>query len=192
VLSDKSPVFKNIDLESCLIPKQKKIAETVYRLLKLDCEDVNLLGGAPRDWYINKNATDLDFFIHEPIISKEDLIKGLHNLFHTAVHDMNAPQYMDFVPNPAILGVCCFEIKHQQVQVINLNCPTWDYFRYFPLNVSQCKWDFRSKTVIGTEAFYSGHAKKELRVCDTLYGLADKYKEKIVSKYNQWGYKFIE
>lgn len=180
------------DLDSFLIPKQKRIAQTVYNLLKLDCTDVSLLGGAPRDWYINKNAADLDFFIHEPGISQEDLIKGLSDLFHTAVFDMNASEYTGFVPNLAILGVCWFEIKNQPVQVINLNCPTWDYFRHFPLNVSQCIWDFELSVTIGTYSFYEGHANRELRICDTLYGLADRYKEKITTKYENWGYKFVE
>lgn len=188
-MTNKISIIECTDLD---IPKQKKIAETVYRLLKLDFEDVNLLGGAPRDWYINKNASDLDFFICEPNVSQQDLIQGLKDLFHTEVWEISAPQYMSFVPNPDILGICWFMIKYQTVQVINIRRPTCNYFENFPLNLSQCKWDFDSGVVVGTEDFYDGHARREIKVCDILYGLADKYKEKIVSKYYQWGYKFIE
>lgn len=46
------------------IDKQKKVATEI--LHKLECADpyAILAGGAPRDWYFNIEANDLDFYVH--------------------------------------------------------------------------------------------------------------------------------
>lgn len=46
------------------IDKQKKVATEI--LHKLECADpyAILAGGAPRDWYFNMEANDLDFYVH--------------------------------------------------------------------------------------------------------------------------------
>lgn len=49
-----------------IIDKQKLVATKI--LHKLECADPHaiLAGGAPRDWYFNRPANDLDFYIHLP------------------------------------------------------------------------------------------------------------------------------
>lgn len=46
------------------IAKQKALAERIYGIVK-NGEGLNILlaGGAPRDWYVDKVANDLDFYI---------------------------------------------------------------------------------------------------------------------------------
>ncbi len=46
------------------IEKQKEIAEVILNVLEVIDPLCILAGGAPRDWFFNKEANDLDFYIH--------------------------------------------------------------------------------------------------------------------------------
>lgn len=48
------------------IDKQKQIAEEVLHKLEIIDPHCILAGGAPRNWFLGKEANDLDFYIHIP------------------------------------------------------------------------------------------------------------------------------
>lgn len=46
-----------------MIKEQQNVADSILKKLSAIDENVILAGGAPRDWYFNHTATDLDFYL---------------------------------------------------------------------------------------------------------------------------------
>jgi hypothetical protein len=50
-----------------IIEEQKKVADFLLRKLEIIDPFCILAGGAPRDWLMSKEATDLDFYLYTPV-----------------------------------------------------------------------------------------------------------------------------
>lgn len=177
------------------IKKQKRICKHLITKLNYLDSNVSVLGGAPRDWFIDQEAADLDIYVN----TKQDLIeefnklniecsdlvkKGKKELNNTKpsedLNDDYLSWYVDYILE--------FKIENEIIQLIVTNIPVDEVMSNFDLNISQFKYN-------GDDISYDKYAKigMENKILIKLRQLGmDKkqlrYINKIKEKFNDFEY----
>lgn len=105
------------------INDQKNVAKEVFSLLRKINPKVTLAGGAPRDWYLNKTARDLDFYIYLPLFYRNNIKRELSLLFNIPKEDiieLGTTRDDSYRGNPVIEQVYEFSYKNMDIQIISL------------------------------------------------------------------------
>lgn len=168
--------------------KQKTIARNILNRLRVFDPGCVLAGGAPRDWYFNNLATDLDFYIsvkgmHEETIREliDDLLTFEKENPTSCYASSQERVYIDSLSG--IYTVLNFEIEKTQVQVVLTLQTIEDTIESFPFNVCQAWWT--GNKIHTTEFFNSGVERKELiRTPTTVCN--QRYKNKILLKFSHF------
>ena len=160
------------------VQEQKDIGKELLDKLSILDPCVVIAGGAPRDWYLGKEANDLDIYLsYHPNLTLgtnakviEDLLcLGKNNLETLGVQfDENKDRNTEYAINPDVRCVYEFDYKGIKVQIINMHtefvkvedfcfsiCQAWtkDCERIHVTN--DFKYSVDHKIVFKTGHFYS-------------------------------------
>lgn len=149
-----------------MIGQQKALADRVYGLLSEDY-DVLLAGGAPRDWYIERPANDLDFYVFSE--NPEADLAEISERLEVKLEPLNDKRYEDLW----LQGVLEGKMYGQKVQFMFVSVPTLQIVKeHFDLSI--CKvwykhgeicmdWEarlsFRERLIVMKDGF-NRHADK--------------------------------
>jgi hypothetical protein len=122
------------------IAAQRAVADKILGQLHLLDPNALVAGGAPRDWYLRRIATDIDVFIHFPrqMQGQGAFGKTLGRLTGTqwvslSRHDDSSEYEM----NPGVEDVYESYVEGFKIQVIRLNHHAQLASAQFPLSLSQ-------------------------------------------------------
>ena len=185
------------------IGQQKRTAKEVLDKVKVLDYRAIIAGGAPRDWYFNNIANDIDiFYYHEDgewgldnIRRQVGLLKvlvGVDNIdaigFNSALgKDKQIPEddFNNYLKNPDIVNVfeCVIEgVKFQFIQLKKRNVNV----NKFAYNMCQA-WS-NGEWIETTYMFDLGVKKQLLIETDVLYANTNKFKQKMVAKFPTYDY----
>ena len=162
------------------IETQKQIAQTVLNTLRTIDNDCILAGGAPRDWYFNKPATDLDFFVYIPnSVPDNDVIDLISNLFK--IDEIKNSEYVFYTKNPNLRTVFQIGGYNMPVQIMVMNFKTDFVLDSFPLSISKIAW--KDGVLYPSEDFNLALKYNAIFQTSKGYGNNSKYFNKILSKF---------
>lgn len=163
---------------------QKKVADEVLDKLFLIDPYCIVAGGAVRDWYFNKSASDIDVFFHvrEGITFSviERMIKKAGLNVVRIRTDVSIPEW--YKKNQAIKAVMDMEIDGVMVQLVLLRTPTWkSAVPHFPLSI--CKAWYKNGVSHYEEEFKISVMYDTIFLTSELYNNGDAYIKKIKGKF---------
>ncbi len=171
------------------VKDQQEWADHILSLLETFDPTAIIAGGAPRDWWHKREASDLDCFV----TIREDLMapqrkKMLERLgFKVTKENSGHDLPEQYKKNPDLLRVIevtldgC-DIPIQLMQVEN----TFNVVDHFPLSL--CKVWYKDGSIRVTKDFNRSVAHKALVLVSELYADGDRYIKKIVDKYPEYKY----
>ena len=169
------------------IEKQKQIAD--YLLSKLEAIDpfCILAGGAPRDWFFEREATDLDIYLHIPkyfkfkVFEKQLAAIGITDTVFSSTFNEDS----DYRRNPLVRWVLSFVYDDMPVQLIVMTESTFDsVVDHFPLSI--CKAWYKQGAICQTgkwSQFGVTVARKAIVKTGEAYSAGGWYIEKILAKF---------
>ncbi len=144
-------------------------------------------GGAARDWYLGKVATDLDFFIH----SNNTVTKVRQQLEAVGIQ-VNKGQSAEGLPehykcNPHLSCVFSFKWNNQAAQVMVMHEPTFhSVIPQFPLSI--CKAWYKNGRIDVTSDFKRSIKHKVIVKTNDIYNDEHAYLKKILDKFPEYKY----
>jgi len=121
------------------IEYQKQIALDIVSRLEVLPYDIGIAGGAPRDWYFNSPANDIDIFVCDVPSNKDvdTLAIELHEAIGVPLHPLleNRDDYESKFHGWE------FYVEDQKVQILCHFNPFIDTVEQFPIAVSRIYWD---------------------------------------------------
>ena len=174
------------------ISKQKKVAIQALDQLSIFDEDVLVAGGAPRDWFLGKIASDIDIYIEINNTRNYidiDMISQLDDLGFKIVEIKNANDFTELYSKADYLQLvisCLY--KNQNVQIMLVGCKVIKVTEGFPLSICKIMFD-RDGGIIMTPSFLNGYRKKTIYVEHPRYQDEHPYVMKIRNKFPDWKYR---
>ena len=173
------------------IDRQKYVADIVLSKLELLDRSCIVAGGAPRDWYLGKEATDIDVYLHDSrpeYIYHNQRIRLLNVLgfeIDSKHEDWTVPElyksnhYVSHLYNVTYLG--------EKVQIIFVSQPTFvAVIDTFPISISKA-WYKRGEFQTTDDFDLSIKHKILYKTVDS-YEEDNKYLLKIREKFNDYSY----
>lgn len=169
-----------------IIEDQKDVADTLIRKLRAIDPYCILAGGAPRDWYFDKPASDLDIFVQVIGAGASRFVKQLKALGLET--KSVGEKFENYKTNPNLVTVQEFNGFPVSVQIIAVLEPTFKLLDTFPVSISKA-WYTPERGCNYHEDFkLSVKTKTIFLTGSTLYGLKQVYLDKILNKFKD--YKF--
>ena len=170
------------------IQKQQLIANIL--LTKLEAIDpfCILAGGAPRDWYFGREATDLDFYLYIGSMSLSELHRRLYDL---GLIDNSQADNADFLDNDSYIKsdsfkwILTFYYDKQKVQVMVMHKPvTESVLSHFSLSI--CRIWYKNQTTYTTPEFLKTVEEKTIKQVQEAFGVG--YIDKIRAKFPDYSF----
>lgn len=178
------------------ILRQMTIADEVMEKLAPITPHAIIAGGAPRDWYFQKTARDVDIFLYRPDLKTNlDVLSTFSKVglslssFDTSltVDGDHVTGHGTYIHNPNIDHVYETEYFGVQFQFIFMKSPTFtSVVPRFPLNLSRI-W-YKNGTIHPTGEFLHGVKNTALIKMDELYADGNKYIKKIRERFPDYKY----
>lgn len=175
------------------IKDQIDIAEDFLTNFKVSFGEMIVLGGAPRDWLMDKMASDIDVYIFGSYTQSAviDLLEK-SNIEYIWIEansgkDANLDSFKEYEYNPNIRWVCKFFYKGQEFNLIfcRQNVSEKQMLDTFAFDI--CKAVYKVGGLLyGTREFIHAKANKSLKLVNELYMNGGKYAEKIYAKFPDW------
>ena len=173
-----------------IIEKQKNVADNLLAKLELADPFCIVAGGAPRDWYLGKQASDIDVFIH----LKEGLTRGvaIEWLDKLGFNDYEflGREILDdsmYKSNPYLKYVIEGHLEDVRYQVMIMKEPTFkSVIPEFPISMSKI-W-YKNGRINPEFIFKKGMENKFILKTSELYKDGDKYIDKIRKKFPDYRY----
>lgn len=180
------------------IQEQKDIGKELLDKLEILDPVVCIAGGAARDWYLGKEATDLDIYMsYHPNLTlgsnRRSIAKALgideEDIETLGVQfDENVDRSTDYVVNPNVRCVYEFDYKGEKVQIINMHK---EFVRVEDFCFSICQaWTVDCESIRGTEAFFYSVQRKIIYKTGKFYAHKGLYIKKMMDKFPD--YLFVE
>jgi hypothetical protein len=172
------------------IEHQKAVADKVLSKLELLDKYCIVAGGAPRDWYLGNEASDIDVYLHYPLSTKAqqriDLLNELGlNIQPKTYEDWQIPEL--YQTNHHISQLYNSVIQGEKVQVIFVNKPTFtSVVDTFPISISKV-W-YKNKKIKTTKEFEASIQHKILWKTVDQYKEDNKYLVKIRDRFSDYIY----
>jgi len=173
------------------IEEQKKIAEDIINKLRAIDPYVILAGGAPRDWHLGEEASDLDFYLHLSGRTQSARSRQLVSAFGSVntkwcqkgTHDSDLYKTMQFLHS-----IYETEVGGLKIQIMNLN-QEGDTFKVVDaMSCSICKaWWTPERGVVRTNDFKMTETTKLMFLSDG-YSWSDPHPTKMLTKFSPKGY----
>lgn len=171
------------------IDRQKHVADIVLSKLELLDGNCIIAGGAPRDWYLGKEATDIDAYLYYPLDIKSKqrigLLDALGFKLSSSSENWKIPEMYEGNKKVEHLYNCDF--LDEKVQIIFVKEPTFtSVVDTFPISISKA-WYKRKK--IGTDQDFDISVKHKIiwKTVD-VYSEDNKYINKIKNKFSDYKY----
>ncbi len=182
--------MKNIAIKSSVdvVESQKQLADEI--LLKISMYDpyVIVAGGAPRDWWMGRQAADIDVFIN---VNRTHSMHVVESVFEKMGFELENAKHgeiaEDYKLNPYIKWVYNVKGLSHPVQLVFLNCSTFRVLQEFPLNISRI-WYRYDRGVCTTPEFVQAMDTKSIIKLSELYADGNKYIRKIREKFPEFQY----
>lgn len=171
------------------IEKQKKVADNVLDKLKHFDPTAIVAGGAPRDWYFGKEASDIDVFFYVrgdlPTSWISDILEEMGFVTHRVNTGEGLPDI--YKKNPHLRAVFDCTVDGVDVQLLLMHKPTFvSVIPEFPLNI--CGAWYKYGEIRTTKGFDRAVKHKAIVKVNTLYANEDAYIQKIKSKFPDFKY----
>lgn len=188
-----SDLLQEIDQEEAnrkLIKQQKQLADTILQKLEAADPDAICAGGAPRDWFFDKPARDIDIFMYQgseyyPLCNIERKLKACG--FDVSMKGFSADEFTAvYQKNPDVHAVYDVDYPGSStpVQIIVMKKSTFSLLDSFPLSI--CKVWYKNGHVNTTTDFDITVASNVMfRTCKG-YANSDAYIQKVQSKYPEF------
>ena len=174
------------------IAMQKAVADKCLSMIELIDPTAIVAGGAPRDWYFGKEASDIDIFfyfradLNIPTIEYQLERVGFCNFKSLGKRELETDD-SQYSKNPNLRYAWQAEIDGEVVQLILMNAPTFlSAVPKFPLNI--CRIWYKRSEINLTQDFKRAVKWKAIVKCDNLYADSDRYLEKIKSKFPEYDF----
>lgn len=193
---DQTATFK-----SPAVRKQMFIAEQILDKVRSLDGSATIAGGAARDWYMNKLATDIDIFYHfhasnsheKDLQTHLNILKMLFPDVKLQVLGLNAnlsntvtvEDHNNYLKNPNIRHVFEFNYRGQVFQLI-VKVTEASPVPTFPYNMCQAWSD--GVEIYCTDLFKVGFEKGLLIETGDLYCGSGKYRKKMLEKFPDYTY----
>jgi hypothetical protein len=165
-----------------LILHQKKVAEEVLSKVRTKFPTAVVMGGAPRDWFLHKPATDIDIYVQTS--SSTNLGYVLEQLGFNTVEVKRNSNYAD---NTDIIQVVQSEVNGVVIQFIHVNIKEYEAMQKFPFGI--CKISYTpEKGIEPSSNFMNCLDNKLLVVTNPLYADGAKYIQKIKQKFPEFAF----
>lgn len=172
------------------ITKQKKVAIQALDQLSIFDEDVLVAGGAPRDWFLGKLASDIDIYIESNSVSNQiNIISQLDNLGFKIVEIKDTSDFTELYAKADYLRLvidCLY--KNQNIQIMLVGCEVIKVTEGFPLSICKITFD-RDDGILITPSFLNGYKTKTIYVENSYYQDEHPYVVKIRNKFPDWKYR---
>lgn len=167
---------------------QKEIAKEVLEVLEVIDPTCILAGGAPRDWFWGRVASDLDFYVHDARkLSQGDWERRLNKtLLDVRPLGQLRPESADeeYGSLSGLKHVFEGEYMGQTVQVMVMSTPTFSsVVDHFCMDNSKIWW--KGGRVQPTFEFLLANATRTLKVCSD-YAPKQRYIDKMVKKFPEF------
>lgn len=170
---------------SSLIVWQQSVADSLLARLEAIDPHCIIAGGAPRDWYLGRQAKDLDVYLYVPQNSllrhfKTQLAAiGINNIEQSTLSNDDAR----YISNPLVRWVFNYEESGEKVQLIVMKESTYtSVVRHFPLSI--CKVYYKNGKVIpDSPQFTETTDRKAIVKTGTEYSSDGWYIDKIRDKF---------
>jgi hypothetical protein len=174
---------------SYLIDSQRVVADEILHMMYLIDPYCIVAGGAPRDWYFGKEATDIDLFFHCPQASTqatmEEMLKRAGFKVTTVKDGENIPDW--YKKNPCLQTVYETGIDGVKVQLLRMNKPTWNsVIDKFPLSI--CKAWYKNGKIVLEKDFVRSVKFEAIYKTNMIYNNEHQYIQKVLAKFPQYKY----
>ena len=168
---------------------QKIVANKALDMMYLIDPCSIVAGGAVRDWYFDKEATDIDLFFHCPQASTlscmEDMLKKAGFEITEIKRGDSIPEW--YKKNPYLKAVYNTSIHGVKVQLMRMSKPTWNsVLDKFPLSICKAWWK-NSKAHYHKDFLRSVKFKAIYKTND-IYNNEHQYIQKILAKFPEMEY----
>lgn len=165
--------------------------EVLDRLYHIDPSSI-IAGGAPRDWYFEKECSDIDvYFYYRPDLNSTIVERVIADVFKVDLvslgsKDNNKKWEHRYLRDETISNVWEFDLGGKKIQLIRRNIPTFHVTDTFTLNLSMI-W-FKNNTIIPEQNFITGVRNHSIVKMNPLYCDGDRYVQKIRNKFPSYKY----
>lgn len=177
--------MNNIDT----ITHQKSVADLVLKqLFTIDPFSI-VAGGAPRDWYLGKPATDIDAFFYD---GRQLTLSVVWDMLEAAGFKIKEVKLGGHLPewykkNPYLKAVYDVEIKGVKVQLMRMAKPTFDcVIPNFPLSL--CHIWYKNGKIVAEKPFLRSIKHKAIYKTSQIYNNEHSYINKILDKFPEYKY----
>jgi len=177
-----------INTKAETIAHQKWIADNVLqKLFPIDPYSI-VAGGAPRDWYFDNPASDIDVFFYTgqktlPII--HDMLFSVGLGYKELKLGGGIPEW--YKHNPSLQGVYCLEMEGVKVQLMRMQEPTFkSVVPQFPLSI--CHAWYKRGEIHTERPFLHSVKHKAIYKTNTIYNDEHAYISKILRKFPDYTY----
>lgn len=186
----------NVDLKKRLegmnhfdiIIKQKKIADDILNKLQPIDPHAIVAGGAPRDWYFDKPATDIDVFLYSNLKGDAFKFAEILGVLGISIKEVKTGDNIseEYARNPSLKYVYDTEIDGVKVQLMWMMKPTFNcVLPKFPLGIVKIWYKEKIHT---TREFDLAVKYKAIIKYSNVYNNSDKYIQKIKDKFPDYKY----
>jgi len=167
------------------IEKQREVADYVLSRLELIDPYCILAGGAPRDWYFNEVANDLDFYMYVRPCTLDKLLKMLQQVLPECIieptdkrtHDVDLYKTMD-----SLRKVLNTEVGDCKVQIMILTEPDSTFKCLDEFSVSICKIWYKNGQIKRSKDFKITEVYNSMFLSEG-YKWTDKHPNKIKERF---------
>lgn len=174
------------------INKQKAVADKVLAKLELLDTYCIVAGGAPRDWYLGKPATDIDVYLHfphVPYMRQRKLLEVLEFPIKSVHENWIIPELYE--GNKCVKHLYNTEVDGEKVQIMFMSKPTFTcVVDTFPISISKA-W-YKNQQIKLTEDFKNSIKHKIIWKTVDNYSEDNKYLLKIKDKFSDYKYVTVE
>lgn len=167
---------------------QQKYANTILRKVKAMDPNALLAGGAPRDWWFKRTATDLDILV---FLNPKLTLTQMRTQLDCAGFQVKEILMGDAIPqdyklNPNIRCVINLNDVKMPVQLVVYRESTYQAVEKFPLSICQAWWN--GTWVVGTRLFQKTAELGVIIKTGEAYADGHKYIQKVLAKFPDMKY----
>ena len=178
---------------SIIIEHQKALARRFLKKLKAIDPCSVLAGGAPRDWFLGKPASDLDFYVHckddeSQIVERLEALDIDFEFLRPTSKSKESSSSEGYLYNNKINAVVNVLYEYQPpIQIIFMKCDTIEAVSSFSLSLSQIIWEPKTDTFdTSVGDFILSVERKEIYKVNPLFSDEATYIEKILNKFPEY------
>jgi hypothetical protein len=171
------------------IEKQQQVANRALDLMYLIDPYSIVAGGAVRDWYFDKEASDIDLFFYCPQASTVEtmnkMLKQAGFLISSVKDGEHIPEW--YKKNPYLKAVYEASINGVKVQLMRMSKPTLNsVIDKFPLSICKAWW--KNSKAHYEKDFLRSVKFKAIYKTNDIYNNEHQYIQKILAKFPEMKY----